>query len=333
MTMSNENSFTVLNTQDLILDEENPRFFHLHHKNKGRLSQEQIEEEILQNDDDIPLLTKSIQKDGVKDPIWVVKRENKYMVMEGNRRTVVLKRLLKEGVKPPEGVLFDKVQAHVMPADTPEVELVLQKARLQGGKKAWGAFNEAALTYQLMQPPFLMPIEDIAVDLKLPISKVKERIENYKAFVEYTKETGDDNPKRFAYFAECPPRVREWYRDDAKNKNDYFRLICPLEGSNKIRSVATRGGLRDFARVLEDPEALRTLLTEPAVTVEDALDLAKDNDVRKAIPFIKRLGPLAMDLRALDHIQIEKLKGEVKVKMDLKSVKAACEEVLQKLER
>ena len=334
--MSEQEIFTLIliQTSELVLDEDNPRFFHLRHKNKGKLTQEQIEEEILQNDDDIPLLTKSIQKDGVKDPVWVVKRaDGKYVVIEGNRRTVILKRLLKEGTRPLGGVRFDKVQAHVMPADTPEVELVLQKARLQGGKKAWGAFNEAALTYQLQQPPYLMPVEDIAVDLKIPISKVKERIENYKAFVEYTKETGDDNPKRFAYFAECPPRVRDWHRDDSKNKKDFFRLICPIAGSNKIRSVATRGGLRDFARVLDDPEALKALLTEPAVTVEDALELAKDNDVRKAVPFIKRLAPLAMDLRTLDPSTLEKLKGEIKFKMDLKAVRSACDEVLQKLER
>jgi|GEM_PF-2159518 len=330
----NQPIFTTISTTDLVLDEDNPRFFHLRHKNKGNLNQEQIEDEILQNDDDIPLLTKSIQKDGVKDPIWVVKRQDgKYVVMEGNRRTVILKRLLKECMKPPSGVRFDIVQAHVMPSDTPEVELVLQKARLQSGKKAWGAFNEAALTYQLQQPPYLMSIEDIAVDLKIPISKVKERIENYKIFVEYTKETGDDNPKRFAYFAECPPKVREWFRDEPKNKSDYFNLICPLSPNNKIRSVATRGGVRDFAKVLEDPEALKMLLTEPSVSVEDAIDLARDNDIKKAIPFIKRLTTVAMDLRNLDSAQIEKLKGEVKFKVDLKAVRSACDEVLRKLEQ
>jgi hypothetical protein len=332
--MSEQESFTTIQTADLVLDEDNPRFFHLRHKNKNKLTQEQIEEEILHNDDDIPLLTKSIQKDGVKDPVWVVKRaDGKYVVMEGNRRTVVLKRLIRESFRPPGGIRFDKVQAHVMPADTPEVELVLQKARLQGGKKAWGAFNEAALTYQLQQPPFLMPVDDIAVDLKIPIAKVKERIVNYKSFVEYTKETGDDNPKRFAYFADCPPRVRDWYQDDSKNKKDFFRLICPVGGSNKIRSVATRGGLRDFAKVLEDPEALKMLLTEPSVSVEDAIDLAKDNDIKKAIPFIKRLSTVAMDLRALDAAQLEKLKGEVKFKVDLKAVRSACDEVLQKIEK
>jgi hypothetical protein len=327
-------AFREVPTADLVLDEDNPRFFHLRHKNKGILTQEEIEQEIVTNDDDIPLLTKSIQKDGVKDPIWVVKTSgDKYVVVEGNRRAVVLKQLIKEGVKPPLGVRFDQVSAHVLPRDTPEVQLVLQKARLQSGKKAWGAFNEAALTYQLRQPPHLMAIEDIAVDLKIPISKVRERIDNYKLFVEYSKTTGDENPKRFAYFAECPPRVRDWFKDSSTNKESYFKLICPIEGNNKIRSVATRGGLRDFARVLEDPEALKVLLNEPSATVEDALEIAKDNDIKKAAPFIRRLAPLAMDLRSLDSAHLEKLKTEVKFKVDLKALRSACDEVLQKLER
>jgi hypothetical protein len=327
-------SLQTVKVSDLVLDEDNPRFLYLKHKGGGGiLTQTKIEDEIVNNDDDLPLLTKSIMKSGVKDPIWVVKRKDgKFVVMEGNRRTVVLKRLVKEKQTPPVGVKYDEVEAHVLPSDTPPVELVLQKARLQSGKKAWGAFNEAALTYQLRESPHLMAIDDIAVDLKIPIAKVKERIENYKLFTEYSKATNDDNPKRFAYFAECPPKVRTWFTDNGANREQYFKLISPIGGQNKIRSVATRGGLRDFAQVLEDPEALKMLLTDPQVTVEDALAISKENDIKKAVPFIRRLASLAMDLRGLDAAQIEKLKAEVRFKVDVKSLKAACDEILTKLE-
>jgi hypothetical protein len=329
--MSPQPELKEIKTDDLVLDLENPRFFHLMHRGQT-LTQDAIEKEITENDDDIPLLTKSIQKSGVRDPLWVVPRDGKFVVMEGNRRTVILKRLLKES-KPPTGIRYDVVQAHVMPSDTAPVELILQKARLQGGKKEWGAFNEAALTFQLKDPPHLMATEDIAVDLKIPIAKVRERIENYKAFKEYVEKTGDDNPRRFTFFADCPAKVRDWYRDNEKNKAAYFKLICPLEGRNKIKSVATRGGLRDFQQVLESPEALKFLLEDPGATVEDALDLAKENDIRKAIPFINRVAPMAQDLRSLDSSQLEALKAEVKFKVALRSLLAACEEVLQKLEK
>jgi hypothetical protein len=331
--LEEETNLQEIPVKDLSLDPENPRFLHLTHKSDKGLSQESIEEEILNNDDDIPLLTKTIQKSGVQDPIWVVRQgDGKYVVVEGNRRTVVLKRLVRERVVPPAGVRYDVVRAHVIPASTPQVELILQKARLQAGKKAWGAFNEAALTFQLQQPPFLMATEDIAVDLKIPIAKVKERIENYKLFNDYAKATTDDNPKRFAYFAECPPRVREWFKDSAKNKGEYFKLICPLDGKNKIRSVATRGGLRDFQHVLDDPEALKMLLTDPGTSVEDALAIARDNDITKSIPVIKKLAPLTLELRGLNAAQVEKLKAEVKFKVSLKSLRAACDEVLDRIE-
>jgi len=330
--MSTETQLRELKVSDILLDVENPRFFHLLHKGEEQLTQDAIEKEIVDNDDDIPLLTKSIQKSGIKDPIWVVPRDGRFIVMEGNRRTVVLRRLTKEGSVPPIGVRYDVVQAHVMPFDTAPVELILQKARLQGGKKAWGAFNEAALTFQLKEPPHLMAIEDIAVDLKIPIAKVRDRIENYKLFIKYIATTRDDNPKRFAYFADCPMKVREWFRDSESKEQAFFQLINPLEGKNKIKSVATRGGLRDFAKVLESPEALKYLLDEPAATVEDALDLAKENDIQKAIPFIKRIAPMAQDLRGLDSSQLDRLKSEVKFKVSLKSLKTACDEVIHKME-
>jgi len=317
------------------LDLDNPRFFHLRHKSAASVTQEQIESEILENDDDLPLLTKSIQKSGVKDPIWVVKNDlGKYTVVEGNRRTAVLKRLMKEKVAPPPGISFEYVDAHVLPSDTPPVEVVLQKARLQGGKKAWGAFNEAALTYQLHESPFLMANEDIAVDLKIPMTKVRERIENYKLFREYVRTTGDENPKRFAYFAECPPKVRNWFNESPTNLSAYFKLISPQSKAfNKIRSVATRGGLRDFAQVLDDPEAMDQLLTDPHTSVEDALNIARDNDINKGMPFVKRVSTLAASLRNLNPEQIEKLRNEPKFKIDLKSLQAACAELVAKLDR
>jgi hypothetical protein len=297
-----------------------------------KLTQEDVEKEIIDNDEDIPLLTKSIQKSGVRDPIWVIPHGGgKYAVMEGNRRTAVLRRLLREKVQPPPGIRYDVVSAHVMPSDTPPVEILLQKARLQAGKKAWGAFNEAALTFQLREPPHLMALDDIAVDLKIPLASVRERIENYKLFREYVEKTGDDNPKRFAYFSDSPKKVREWSQTTEANKNSFFQLINPVGGKNKIKSVATRGGLRDFAQVLESPEATKYLLDDPAVTVEDALDLAKESNIGKAIPFIKRIAPMAQDLRALDAGQLERLKSEVRFKVSLRSLLAACEEVLGKI--
>jgi len=139
-------------TKDLLLDSDNPRFFELRElKGRGKLSQNDLMLE-LSKDSDLPTLMKSIRRSGVEDPIWVKPVENgKLLVIEGNRRTHILSRLLEEGVTPPSGVKYDVVCANVMPEDTSETELLLQRVILQVGKKAWGPFNEAVATYDLRQ--------------------------------------------------------------------------------------------------------------------------------------------------------------------------------------
>ncbi len=331
MAKGNHPQLEVLNINDLALDLENPRFNHL--RRAGKLTEAIIEEEILERDDDTPNLSRSIQKSGVKDPIWVIKKGPRYVVIEGNRRVVVLREIIRQKEKAPPGVSYDEVPANIMKEDTPDVEVLLQKARLQTGKKAWGAYNEAALTYQLQERPFLMHVADIAAHLKISESKVKQRLADYKLFNEYVKVTKDDNPKRFSLFQECPPKVREWFEESSKNKSDYFRLISPASGKfHKIRSVATRGGLRDFQTVLEDPEILKRLLTDPNLSVEDAVDEIKAKDPR-SMPFLKKIMPLAMGLRTLDNERIEKLKKDPRFKTEIKSLASICNEIVKKLEK
>ena len=115
--------------------------------------------------------------------------------------------------------------------------------------------------------------------------------------------------------------------------DDRLALGDLANGKNKIRSVATRGGLRDFAQVLESPEAVKLLLEDAAATVEDALDLAKENNIQKAIPFINRIAPLAQNLRSLEPAQIERLKSEIKFKVNLRTSQNACKEILEKIQQ
>ncbi len=317
--------------KDLLLDPGNPRFYHLALQGKTDLTQEQLAREI-EEDGETATLTKAIRKVGVRDPIWV--RENgggKYVVIEGNRRTVILRKLTEEKAQPPEGVRFDQVLANVLPSDTPDTELLLQKARLQAGKQKWGPFNEAAVTYKL-RADHLLEYDDIAVELQIPRKEVMDRIQNYKLFEEYARTTGDNNPKRFAYFSDMPARVHEWVEEDDTNKETYFGLITPVGGRQKIRSVATKNGLRDFAKVLDDPEALGYLVKTPTATLEEALEVAMDNDIMKGMPWVKRLEPLAQNLRGLSEEEIVKLRQEGNVKVRLKSLERACSELIAKLE-
>ena len=320
----------VLDVKDLELDPDNPRFCHVALYGRTLETQQELEEEI-ERDEGITTLVKAIKKSGVKDPIWVKGKEGgKYLVLEGNRRTVILRNLLKENVLPPAGVAYDKVIANVIDPSTTPQEMLLQKARLQAGKKVWGAFNEAAVTY-ILRKEYLLETEDIGTELQISMAEVKKRIKNYQLFNAYVKATGDNNTKKFSFFQDAPKAVREWYEDDEKNLKTYFNLITPKKGIQKIRSVSTKGGLRDFAKVLEEPEALEYLVKTETATVEDAYEVAKELDIEKDLPFIKRIGPLAAKIMSLDDPRIEKLRQEVQFINSLKQMRRACEFILEKL--
>lgn len=314
----------------LMLDPDNPRFFHLELKGVQELDQEALAKEIESDEETITLL-KAIRKSGVQDPIWVeAQADGNYLVVEGNRRTVILKRLLREGATSPAGGTFAEVDAHILPPNTSRTDLLLQKARLQAGKKQWGAFNEAAVTYQL-RTEHNLEYEDIAAELQIPIKKVKDRINNFLIFKEYSDHTKDYNPKRFSYFAEAPKRVRDWFSESTSNRDTYFSLISPTHGKQKIRSASTTGGLRDFAVVLDDADALKALLTDPKCTVENAVAVAKDNNILKGMPWLRRLESLSSDIRGVDEAELNKLKAEPKVRTQLKALERACQSLLSRL--
>jgi hypothetical protein len=86
-----EKTLKTIPVASVLLDLDNPRFHHLRDQNGGKLTEELIEREILEKDEDLPALTKAIKKSGIKDPIWVVPKAGKFLVIEGNRRVVTLR--------------------------------------------------------------------------------------------------------------------------------------------------------------------------------------------------------------------------------------------------
>ncbi len=104
-----------------------------------------------------------------------------------------------------------------------------------------------------------------------------------------------------------------------------------MNGRQKIRSVATRGGLRDFADILEDNEALDALVNDPETSVEDALEIVAENNLKVDIPFVARIGAMATKMQSLTESQIERLKSEKKVQVDIKRLQKVCATVLEKM--
>jgi ParB-like nuclease family protein len=316
-------------TSKLKLDPENPRFLHLALKGGKALSQDDLIREIGDENETITL-GKAIQREGVLNPIVVKLDAGQFLVIDGNRRTVALKQLVEEKAKAPDGVRFDRVQARIIPESTSAVEVEVLKGVLQEGQLPWGRFNDAAYVRRL-RLVYKMEYEDIADKLQLSVSDVKSKIEDFRLFEQYSKHTKDTDPSRFSYFGDAPKAVREWFKESDQNLQSYFDLICPGTPRHKIRSVATKGGLRDFATVLKDEEALQALLNDPSVTMENALQIAEDNDITLSAPILTRLGIYAAKLRALEPGQVESLKTQAKLRIDIEKMRDACQQLLDRL--
>jgi len=326
-----KNTAATLSVAKITLDLDNPRLYH--HRLSGDQPENESElENSISSDPQFKGLMKSIKKSGVTDPIWTIPQDNGFqLVIEGNRRVVALRKLIQSGIDPPEGVDYTRVLALVIDADTPPLDIKMHKAQLQTGKTAWGVFNEAALIHDFHENDF-MALEDIATDMQKPINHVRKLLSAYAKFLEYSTTTGDTNPKRFAMFNEAPKAVQSWVEESQMNKKDYFEWVNPTKGKARIRSVATRGGLRDFAKVIEDPDAVEMLRNVKDATVEEALDVVKQNNVMRDMPFLKQILPLQAKMNGMSPAQKARLTSEPRIKIHLRSLRDACEALIHDLD-
>ena len=175
--------------------------------------------------------------------------------------------------------------------------------------------------------------EDIASDMQLSKTKVVRHLTDYVRFLDYVKHTGDTNENRFTYFAEAPKPVLNWVDESKENKEYYYDWINPNSGHTKIRSAAAgRGSLREFSKCLNDDDAMDLLRNDPHTTVEEAFDVVKSNDVMKDIPFLNRIIPMAKSINELDENQIQKIADRASTVQSIKSLKFACERLLEDLD-
>ena len=142
---------TMVALKDLRLDPNNVRFRHI-----ARQMSEAEMEEWLFNEEDVRVLLKQIVRDRrVQQPIYVTEDSHgKYVVKEGNRRTVALRRIQRDLIKGKiEGLEkdhFDLVPIHILKGTEHEINIFLGQIHVSGAK-AWNAVNKGSLIYCLME--------------------------------------------------------------------------------------------------------------------------------------------------------------------------------------
>ena len=165
------------------------------------------------------------------------------------------------------------------------------------------------------------------------MAAIKKTLRVYLYFTDYVTQTGDHNPQQFSYFQDAPKRTIEWFSSDKKNRDSYHTLITPVNGTKKIKSVSTKDGLRDFNKnVLTDEVALNFLLTDDTATMKEAVEMAKETDLKKELGWVSQMGLFAQRIRGLDDIQKEKIRSSADLRRQARNLASAAKELEKALD-
>jgi len=239
--------------KELKLDPKNVRFRH----NTSLLTEKQMED-YLYDEEDVKLLIRQIIHDKkVQQPIYVIEDTDGYIVKEGNRRTVALRRIdydIKAGkIKDFEKNHFEVVPVFVLHGTKHEIDVFVAQDHVSG-KNEWAALNKASVVYDFIDNHG-ESIEEVAVELGMTKGKIANLYEAFKSTEKYGKRFPDDKSyvTKFSYFMELySSRVlKNWLSEDPTTLDYFIELV------RKNKLEATYKGPRKLAKIIATPNPLR----------------------------------------------------------------------------
>jgi hypothetical protein len=258
---------------DLVLDPENPRIqYALKTRFANVVATDEQLADLLWADDNVKRLTASIKQDGGITEALLVKRLNgaNVLVLEGNRRAVSMRHLL---AKDPTNPRFATVPVCVFGADLTDCERKVLLAELHvAGKAEWAAYEQAQEMYELANV-YGKPLDWLATELRMPKSKVCQKMAAYEALTEYLKCVGDNDPRaitKFSFFEELMKKrpLKELYLSDADFKRRFQQWV-------KHGKLVDAKDVRNLKDVLDSPDARAAFEEDGIVAAE--LVLAADS--------------------------------------------------------
>lgn len=321
--------------KDLIFDPNNYRFHETHdyvvasstryHENSvqeralSRLKKEnirQLKESILHNSY-LPIEPLIVSKyEGIDD--------NKYIVIEGNRRLAAIRLIVEEHnagreVNPEVLASFDTLPCvEVNPETDSSYIPSLMGIRHVSGIKNWGGYQRSELIANLLDNLHLDPNET-AQRLGLTVTEVNRRYRAFKA-LEQMKTDSDYSdyaaPSLYPIFHETVsiPRIKDWlgwddethtFNND-KTLDEYYQLITPISDGDADQTsakISSHKDVRELRYILDVPEAKRILL-DPSRSFLEAVSVAHRDDFLKSWP-----SRISSALDALKEIGVDEIKN------------------------
>jgi len=262
----------------LLLDPANVRFKHI----AEPMNDEQIEDWIWQEADTKSLLREIKFSKGLTEKPYVREISNsEYLVIEGNRRTVCIRKLAKEIGSGKEKTIsmnqIDPIQCIVLPNEMSEAEIALFLAKIHvSGKKDWAALNKGVHVYELIKKHDF-DYDDIAKAINIGKNTISQNVKAYGATLLYHKKYPDDDRwlQRFSHFLELYKKrtLKEW-ADDPVHVENFMSWI----NNNKIPMAIHVRKLDKI--ILESKDAYQAM--QKNATIEEATEIMTQQDKRKS---------------------------------------------------
>ncbi len=316
----------------LELDPENIRLYH--REEDIKLEKVDIEELIWEDSDTKRLYTQILSLKGIFEPLII---DSKYVVKEGNRRLVCLRRLKKAAHN---GELdniaedtFDNVKCKILPPNTSPAEVALfLAAEHVKSKLPWPIFNRGKHIYDLYHM-FGFSYENIAKAVRMSKPTVVRMANAYEYTEKYGHKYNDSQWwRKYTYFDEL--LKRNDLKDYAKDP-EFISRFSGWVFSGKFKDVRD---VRLLRKILDNEKAFKIFEEK---NFSDAISFLMLEDPSVSSPFFKKamdFGNSCLNIPRAEFISItnnpakENMLRRVHTELDklLKDVEAVKKEVNNK---
>jgi len=243
---------TRLAIDQLTLDPQNPRIQYLVGRLPGDVSQKELDE-LLWQKDQVKALAQSIkQNGGVYEHLILQKVDGRFVVREGNSRTVAARHLAETHAGDSR---FTTVPVMIFDETLTEDDLAVMLADMHvTGKIRWDAYEQAKHVWTLHNVHG-KTYDWLATHLRMSKSKITQQLKGYKWTTDYLTENGDPrNLDKFSFFYELARKkdLDDRYTDDLAFQQQFKRWLTEgkLNDSKQVRQLGT---------ILDNPQAAKVL--------------------------------------------------------------------------
>jgi hypothetical protein len=282
---------TRLTVSQLTLDPENPRIQYLIGRLPGDVSQQDLDD-LLWSKDPVKALAQSIkQNGGVYENLIVQEFDGRFVVREGNSRTVAARHL---AATHPGDDRFTTVPVTLFDGEITEDDLAVLLADMHvTGKIRWDAYEQAKHVWTLHNIHG-KPYEWLATHLRMSKSKITQQLKAYKWTTEYLTENHDPrNIEKFAFFYELARKrqLDERYTDDPDFQHQFKTWLSEgkLNDSKQVRQLGTVLSNHQATKVLDEDgwnAATNVLIREdPALGSDLYVAVKRATEALQKVPF------------------------------------------------